>query len=107
MKNRHVDCADGLMVFCPYCGFHSTKQVPSIDGKPWYEVAMTRGQPFGSLEGQVPPVAVTKELLEEIGKEILALYVTRSNGGDFFTCTCHYRTHNEKDCNTFCTKVWV
>ncbi|CAL8471347.1 g10889 [Coccomyxa elongata] len=54
--------------------------VPSIDGKPWYEVAMTRGQPFGSLEGQASPVAVTKELLEEIGKEILALYVTRSNG---------------------------
>ena len=52
---------------------------------------MTRGQPFGSLEGHAPPVAVTKELLEEIGKEILALYVTRSNGGfhigDLFLCS--------------------
>ena len=39
---------------------------------------MMKSQPFGDVEGS--PITVTKQLLEEIGKEIMALYVTRSQG---------------------------
>jgi hypothetical protein len=53
-------------------------QVPMIDGRPWYEVAMMKSHPFGDSEAS--PVSATKELLEEIGREILNLYVTRSQG---------------------------
>ena len=52
--------------------------MPMIDGRPWYEVAMMKSQAFGASESST--VSVSKELVEEIGKEILALYVTRSHG---------------------------
>lgn len=55
-------------------------QVPEIDGRPWYEVAMMKSQPLSDPESQALPVLISKELLEDIGREIMALYVTRSHG---------------------------
>ncbi len=47
---------------------------------------MMKSQPFGDVEGS--PITVTKQLLEEIGKEIMALYVTRSQGAILVGSLC-------------------
>lgn len=56
-----------------------------IDGQPWYVVAVT--PPFqrngDSNEQPQPDLHVTKELLEEVGREILGLYdkkIVKSQG---------------------------
>jgi hypothetical protein len=51
-------------------------QVPLINGQPWYVVAVTppHQRPADGGDPPQPELPVTKELLEELGKEIMGLY---------------------------------